>query len=168
MANIQDLRAKHNPQFSYMFEVDVTGNNFSNNDITAMAKTVTIPQSSVEQMVINHKSGKTHYASRDAAAHTVSLTFWDDEDGTVHKFFNDWLETIQNPETMAGTTRDKYIADVNIRLKNGEDNATTAKISLSGCWVMEVSDITLSYDNNEAMEVSVTMSFETKSVEYSN
>ena len=166
MANIQDLRAIQKPQFSYMFEVDVTGSNFSSNDITVFAKTVTIPQTAVEQLVINHKAGKTHYASRDASAHTATLTFWDDESGTVMRFFQDWLETIQDPETMAGTSRDNYLADVNIRLKDSADNSTTATIKLGGCFVMEMSDITLSYDNNEAVEVSVTMSFETKLVEY--
>ena len=166
MANIQDLRGINNPQFSYMFEVDITGNNFSSNGITAYAKTVSIPQAAVEQMVINHKAGKTHYASRDAASHTVSLTFWDDELGTVNRFFYDWLTTIQNPETMSGTTRDNYVADINIRLKTGNDSAETAVIKLTGAWVMEMSDITLSYDNNEAVEISVTLSYETKTVTY--
>ena len=166
MANIQDLRAKSNPQFAYMFEVDVTGGNFSNSDITVMAKTVTIPQTSVEQLILNHKAGKSHYASRDASSHTVALTFWDDEASTVQKFFGGWFNTVQDPDTYAGVGRNNYTADVNIRLKDKSDASVTATIKLGGCWVMEVSDISLSYDNTEALEVSVTLSYETKTVEY--
>ena len=166
MANIQDLRAKHNPQFSYMFEVSVAGSNFSSSGITAFAKTVSIPQVSVEQMIINHKAGKTHYAAKDASAHTVNLTFWDDESGTVYKFFNEWFELIQNPEDSSGIQRGSYIADTIIKLKDATDKTETASIVLSGSFPMEISDVQLSYDSSEAMEVNITLSFEKKTVTY--
>jgi len=168
MANIQDLRAKHDPQFSYMFEISVAGNNFSSNGITAHAKTVSIPQSSVEQMIINHKAGKSHYAGRDASAHIINLTFWDDEGGTVYKFFNDWLETIHNQETAAGVQRGAYLADTIIKLKDASDSVETASIKLTGTFPTEIADVQLSYDSSEAVEVSVTLSFEKKEVTYAN
>ena len=166
MPSIQELRANKAPQFSYMYEVDITGANFASNDISVFAKTITIPQSAVEQTTINYKAGKTFFAGRDAASHTVSITFWDDEKQTVSRFFNKWMKAIHDPETANGTSRDNYTADLNIRLKSNDDERVSSYITLKGCFVTEIGDISLSYDNSEPEEISVTLSYETKIVEY--
>jgi len=166
MSNIQDVRAIHSPQKSYMWEVSITGTPASPlRELAFFAKTVTIPQSAVEQIMVNHKSSKSHYAGRDAAAHTATITFWDDEAQTIHSYFTDWMSTIRNPVTGGSVARDVYAGNVSIKLKNSEDTETTSEIVLSLAFPIDISDISLSYDSSEPVELSVTMSYDAKTVD---
>lgn len=164
MSNIVDVRAITRPQRSYQWEVSVEGLSTGGlPSLTFYAKTVSIPQTSVETISINHKGLKTNHAGRDASSHTVSLTFWDDEAQTIQKFFLDWLDKlILNPLTGGGVSRELYAANMTIRLRNAEDNADTAKITLGHVFPTEISEINLSYDSSEPVEISVTLSYDEK------
>jgi hypothetical protein len=166
MANIQNVRAINTPQKSYMWEITITGGvGAALPELAAYAKTVSIPQSAVEQIIINHKASKAHHAGRDASAHTLTLTFWDDEAQTIHKYFSDWLNTIHNELTGGAVSKDVYSALVTIKLRDTADTADTSVIKLAGAFPMDLSDIALSYDTSEPVEISVTMSYDSKVVE---
>jgi len=166
MANIQDVRAINTPQKSYMWEVEIQGLSTGSLDAMAFyAKTISIPQTAVEQIIINHKSAKAHHVGRDSAAHTVTLTFWDDENQTLTSFFQEWMDIlIHNPITGGSTSRDIYSATMLIRLKDSTDETVTGEIALGHCWPMDIAEIPLSYDSSEPVEISVTMSYDEKTV----
>lgn len=166
MANIQNLRANVNPQKSYMWEVNVRGlPGGVIEDMDMYAKNVSIPQTAVEQIIINHKGSRTHHAGRDASAHTVTITFWDDEKLTIYKFFNDWLNLMHDQDTGAGIARDQYAADLVIKLKDSTDTVTTGKITMTKAFPIDLGEVPLSYDGSEPVEITVTMSFDGKYVE---
>lgn len=167
MATIQNLRASINPQKNYMWEVSVKG--LSTGVIGTMdvyAKTISIPQTAVEQIILNHKGAKTHHAGRDASGHTMTATFWDDEALTIYKFFNDWLNLMNDQDTGAGIARDQYASDLVIKLKDSTDAVTTGTVTLTKAFPTDISEVSLSYDASDAIEVSVTFSFDAKHVEY--
>lgn len=166
MANIQDVRSINSPQKSYMWEVEVQGKaDGTLSDLAFYAKTVSIPQSAVEQIIIQHKAARTHFAGRDAAGHTVTLTLFDDEAQTISKFFNNWLGLIHNPITGNGVSRDLYAANLVIKLKDSSDNTVTSKITLGHCFPTDIADVSLSYDSSEPVELSVTLSYDEKIIE---
>lgn len=166
MANIQNIRANNEPQKAYMWEVQIKGGNVDTlSDLDAYAKTVSIPQTSVEQLVINHKATKSHYAGRDASGHTVQVTFWDDQSLTIYKYFQDWMNIILDQETGSGASRDLYAADMVIKLKDDADQAVTGAVTLTKSFPTDIGDVSLSYETSEAVEVSVTLSFDGKFVE---
>lgn len=163
MANIQNIRATSSVQRSYMWEVEVQGLSTGGLDsLAAYAKTVSIPQSAVEQTIINHKAGKSHFAGRNAAAHTTTITFWDDESLTLTRYFQDWMDLIFDPDTGAGVQRDLYRANLIIKLKDITDSNENGVIELSNAWPMDMAEVALSYDSSEAIEVSVTFSYDKK------
>ena len=166
MANIQDVRAIHNPQKAYMWEVEIQGlSTGSLNELSFYAKTVSIPQSAVEQMIINHKASRTHHAGRDASSHTVSITFWDDEARTIHNFFQEWMDNlIHNPILGGGVSRDLYAADLVIRLKDASDENATGTFRLARAFPIDIPDVPLSYDTSDVVEITVTLSFDEKIV----
>ena len=158
MANIQNVRTVNTPQKSYMWEVEIRALSLGTLPaLTTYAKTVTIPQSAVEQIIINHKAGKAHHAGRDSAGHTVTVAFWDDETGTIRKYMH-------NPITGSGTSRDVYAATMVIKLKDSADVETTGTITLGHVFPTDMSDISLSYDSSEPIEISVTFSYDEKTV----
>jgi len=166
MANIQEVRSINNPQKSYMWEIEVQGlATGSLSNMAFFAKTVSIPQSAVEQIIINHKAGRTHFAGRDAGAHTVTVTFWDDEAQTILKFFHEWMDLLRNHVTASGVTRDLYAASLVIKLKDESDEIVTAKITLGHCFPTDIADTPLTYDSSEPIEHSVTLSFDEKIIE---
>ena len=165
MANIQEVRSINTPQKSYMWEVEVQGlSTGALQNFAFYAKTVSLPQSAVEQIIVNHKASRTHFAGRDAAAHTVTMTLWDDEAQTIHKFLNDWMQLIHNEVTGSSVSRDLYVADLVIKLKDSSDENVTATITLGHAFPMDLAEIALSYDASEPVELSVTFSYDEKSV----
>lgn len=164
MSNIQDVRGINNPQKSYEWEVDILGlSTGALRDMSFYAKTVNIPPSSIEQIVINHKSSRTAHAGRDASDHTVTMTFWDDENLTIYNYFQQWHDTLlRNPITGGGSSKDLYTADVLIKLLASDDETETARAKLSYAFPTELGEIPLSYDGSEPVEISVTMSFDEK------
>jgi hypothetical protein len=165
LANIQSVRAINSPQKSYMWEVEIQGlSTGALQDMTLYAKTVSIPQSAVEQIIINHKAGKTHHAGRDASAHTVIITFWDDESQTISKFMHDWIDMIHNPITSSGVSRDIYQATLVIRLLDSTEDNVTATITLGRSFPIDIAEAALSYDSSEPIEHSVTFSYDEKTI----
>jgi len=163
MANIQDVRSVNSPQKSYMWECEVQGlSTGSLPNLSFFAKTVSIPQNAIEQIIINHKAGKAHHAGRDAAAHTVTITFWDDESQTVGKYFNEWMDLMLNQESGAGTSRDIYAAELLIKLKDSKDETVTSTIRMTQVFPTDIAEVALSYDSSEPVEHSITLSFDTK------
>lgn len=163
MSTIQDVRAINNPQRSYMWEVEVQGlASGALGEMSFYAKTVSIPQIAVEQIILNHKAAKTHHAGRDASGHTVTLTFWDDEAQTIHSFFHNWMELILNQETGSGTARDEYSANLVIKLMNANDSEVTSTITLDYAFPTDIAEVPLSYDTSEPVEYSVTFSYDRK------
>lgn len=164
--SIQDVRAIHTPQRSYMWEVEVQG--LSTGGLPEMsfyAKTVSVPQSALEQIIINHKASKTHHAGRDAAGHTVTVTFWDDEAQTISKFFDDWFRLTLDNTVGAGASRDIYSANLVIKLKNADDTEVTSTITLTQCFVTDIAEVPLTYDTSEPVEHSITFSYDEKIIE---
>lgn len=166
MANITNVRSVDTPQKSYMWEVDILGlaTLFGADKVSTFAKSVTIPQTAVETIVINHKSTRTAHAGRDSSGHTTTITFWDDEAGTIHKMLNLWMDSILNQSKGTQAPRNLYAAQMQIKLKDSEDNSVTQVIDLSKVFPTDIGDITLNYDSSEAIEISATFSFDTKSV----
>lgn len=165
MSNIQDIRQTiHAPQKSYMWEVEIQGAQAGAlGNLTLYAKTASIPQSSVEQMTINHKAGKTHFAGRDASAHTLTLTFWDDENGTVANYMNEWYTGyVSDPSTANSTDKSQYTAEIVLRLKDGSDTIETSRYRMTKAWPMEIGEQSLAYDSTEPLELSVIFSYDEK------
>lgn len=169
MANITNVRTVATPQKAYMWEVQILGLAGATGgvlqDLATYAKSVSIPQSAVETIVINHKATRTAHAGRDSAGHTVSLTFWDDEAGTIHKYLNGWMQWIMNADDGTSVPRNLYSAQMKILLKDSKDSAVTQTITLSNIFPTEVGDISLNYDGSDAIEISATFNFDKKIVD---
>ena len=164
MANLQQVRAINNPQRAYMWEIQIRAlSTGALQNLDAYAKTVSIPESAVEQMIINFKGGRSHHAGRDTSAHTATITFWDDERKTILNFFQNWMDNlIMNPLTGGGVTRELYSASISIRLKSADDSSVTSEIVLGHAFPTNIGEIALSYDTSEAVEIPITFSYDEK------
>lgn len=162
MATISDIRGVGNPQRAYEWEVSLTTKGAGGAEILKQrAKSVSIPETSVDTIIINYKSRKAHYAGRSASPSTVTVVFWEDENQAVYKFFKDWMEKqLTDSEIGGGVTADQYTADMSIATLAHDSVTTTGTFQLTRVFPISIGDIQLSYDQSEHMEVSVTFSFD--------
>ena len=150
------------PQRSYMWEIAILGRELNQilGDIRFYAKTINIPQESVDNFYLNYMGNKVFFSGKDSSSHTLNMTFWDDENLTVYKYFKKWLHLIKEPGAGRATTKKKHVSDIVIKLKDHLDILTNYEIKLINCAPNEIGDVNLSYDSGDAIEISVVLYFD--------
>jgi hypothetical protein len=161
--SIQEVRSVDNPQKNYEFEVEIVGSiaGGSVQYLKDRVQTATIPETSVETFVINHKGGKTTHAGRDGSPKTVNVTYFDDEGNGMYAFHKNWMDNgILNETTGAGQTRDQYQAEMYIRRFAADSETVTQKHRITKLFPTTINEGTLNYEGSEVAIVEVTYSFD--------
>lgn len=165
MATIEQVRGI-TPQMSYEWEVDILGPSTGGESaLTAHAQTISIPETSVDVIEINFKSEKTSHAGRTASPRTMTISFIEDQDLTVYRFFKGWLNLIHNEFDGGGVNRAAYIANIVIKQFQKDSETTTGTHSIIGAYPTTLGDVSLNYDSSEVMTVEVTFSFQNHSID---
>lgn len=159
--SIEKTRAIDTPQKSYEWEIEIVGPSIGGLEgLSAYAQTASIPEESIEEIVINHKSERTVHAGRVASARTTTINFMDDESLTVFRYIRQWQEIIKNSVSGGGVPRSLYVADIIVRQFNTDSQTVTAEHRLRGAFPTSRGEISLSYDASEVMNFDVTFSYE--------
>lgn len=163
MSNIQDVRAVNNPQRAFEFEVELLASTVAGllPILTERVESVSIPETTVETIEINYKGRKTIHAGRDGSSHTLTVTFWEDEDRGIYSFFKGWMENgISNSEVGGGVTRDQYSTQMLIRTFAHNSETVTGVNRLTNVFPTSIGEIQLNYESSEHMKVEVTFSYD--------
>ena len=158
------------PQRSYLWEVQilnagilpVIGSVLDN--IRVYAKTVTIPNSVIEPIQLNHMGERIFYSGKEGSSHTVSMTFWDDEVGTIRRYMDHWYQLAHEDFTGNSVNKTNLQRVVKIYLRDTSDTIYTGLFELGGVFPIEIGEIALNYDSSEIIEIPVTFQFDTKQV----
>lgn len=167
MSGIQEVRQIHNPQRAYEWEFEVQGSPVDEaaERLVFYAQSVSIPEKTNETFEINYKSDKTGFSGRNGSPRTFTVTFFDDESLTVYRFFRAWLDLINNEELGGGTSRAIHSADSLIRQLAVDSEQVTATHRMIGSFPTSIGEVSLSYENNEPMNVEVTFYYQRHSFE---
>lgn len=160
---INDLRGTDNPQKSYEFEVEFIGSTSSGSVplMTTRVESVTVPEESIETIIVNFKGQKTTYSGRAASAKTVTVNFWDDESRATYKFFRNWLDSMMNPTVGGGVTRALAKGQMVVRLFAADTTTVMSTHTLDTVFPTQVSEISLDYANSDILKFSATFSYDT-------
>lgn len=156
------------PQRSYQWDVEFSVD--GSNDRTAQnakfyAKTVSIPQKSIETFQIDYQGVKIMHPGKDSSPKTVTITFWDDDNLTITKYIREWFSLLSHNELGdAVSSRRNFARDIKITLYEGNDLRTTGVIKMKQAFPTDISDVSLSYDNSGTLEVSVTFTYVKQSI----
>ena len=163
--SIEKTRAIDTPQKSYEWEIEINGPSTGGLEgLQAYAQTASIPEESIEEIIINHKAERTVHAGRVSSARTTTINFMDDESLTVFRYIQNWLEIIKNSQTGGGVPRSLYSANIILRQLNSDSETVSAEHILTGAFPTSRGEVTLNYDSSEVMNFDVTFSFERQSV----
>lgn len=167
IASFANVNTKE-PQRNYLFEAVILSNVGDGDfeDIRFYVKTIGIPQKSRDPIVLEYMDQKFTFSGKDTAAHTINVTFWDDEALTIYRFFHRWMNAQSDPEFNRSATKRYYTKTLSIQLKDRTDFVVTGTVNLSSVFPTEINEINLNYEGSEIMEVTVTMSFESMEIDY--
>lgn len=124
-------------------------------------KSISIPQGGINPLESNFYGAKQYFASKPLLGHTVNCMFEETEDLFVQKLFYNWRQQIYDITTGGSQVNSK------------KDYSTTLKLYLTkynkapnGCILFEnlfptnLTDIALSYDSDNKINVNVTFNFD--------
>lgn len=161
---IQNIRrASVAPQNAFAWEIEVLGNTISGAFplLAAHATNIEIPEKSTEQINRAYKSRNARFSGRDSSPGTFTISFWDNEEGQVHEYFNDWIENgISNSVTGGGLTRDLYSVEVIAKMQNADEVTVGHGHRFLFAWPMTIGSITLDYESSEHVIVPITFSYD--------
>jgi hypothetical protein len=152
------------PQRNYMFEVRINAKEFNGsffNDIRFYVRGVTIPEHSIEPIIIKYLGNQIQYFGSDNTNHQVSMNFWDNEHLQVYSYFRSWLNLLREPGTgRAVGKRNVTGVDVHIRLKDHSDLVTTGQFIFKNAYPISLGELPLSYESSDIIDIPVVMTYD--------
>ena len=148
-----------NPAREYLWEI-LFANPKGGDTETLMlrARSSVIPGRSVGVIAVPYKqNAPIQYPGKVAFSHSFPCTFIEGEDREMWNAFYDWAQSIINVETGIGTPNVK--TDLYMNLLD-TDGTTSLKIKVVGCFIKEQSDITVTYEGEKAIEISIVWSYD--------
>ena len=156
------------PQKTYMWDITVTNGGIVPvlgsllDEIKVYGKSVTMPNSAIDPIQFTHMGERVFYAGKESSTHQCQITFWDDEKATIRRYMDDWYQTMHKNFSGNSVHKVNYERELKINLNDTTDSTVTSIMTLYGVFPIEISEIPLSYDNSEVLEVSVTFQYDSK------
>lgn len=161
---IQNVRRSQTPpQNAFTWEIELLGNTVSGRFplLAAQATTIEIPEKSTETITRAYKSRNARFSGRDSSPGTFQVSFWDNENGDVYSYFNDWIENgISNSVTGGGLSRDLYSVELIARLQKTDEVTTSLQHRFLFVWPSTLGAVSLDYDASEHVIIPITFTYD--------
>lgn len=151
-----------NPQKTYLWDIGIIG---GDKDIKTYAKSISIPQSSIEPIIMSYMGEKVFYAGKESSAKTVTITFWDDERATILNYLDNWFTEVHENKTGHMLSESGYRRSIVINLTDSTDLTNTSITTLSGAFVIDIAETPVSYENSDVVEITATFQYELKEID---
>ena len=102
--------------------------------------------------------GEVYEMPYDRTFSGATLTFYVDRQMFVRKFFEDWVNGIQDPESKVMSYYDDIVSEIKISVMDKQNN-TTYVHTLHGAFPKKVGDINLDSINNDVMVLDIQFEF---------
>ena len=151
------------PQRAYMWEWEINGlkSELQFGNLAFYTKSIELPERQLTTIQSQYLGRKINYVSEDDSEKSIDTVLWDDEDLKSLRFFDGWINHMNTPNLGGGVRKSKYVADIKIHLKNSFDLFTVLTVHLENAFPYARSKVDLSYENNEIMEYTVSIAYDT-------
>ena len=160
--SIQKLRGnRYEPQRSYMWEVEFKGPLVlsSSENLTTLARSVTIPQKSVETISIPFQGERKNFAGMDSSEKTFTVNFLETERSEVIEQFRKWMFLVRNDLMRGSVDRLLYIATIDVKLKNSKDDKVTSQYRFEESYPISMGEVVLDYSSNDPVSIPITFAY---------
>lgn len=88
----------------------------------------------------------------------ASLNFFVDNNMEVKKFFDSWVNSIQNPITRNFNYYDQYITEIKIDIEDTKDRKRY-EVTMHECYPKNIGQLQVGYDQKEVMKLQVSINY---------
>jgi len=130
------------------------------------AKSLSIPETSVDVIEDNYMGDKYFYAGKVSSPKGVSITFWDDQHFTVFGYLQTWINELKSANDYMGRQLPKnlYARNIMIDLKDTTNLFTILRITLDTAMITSLNDVSLDYSTTDAVAVTANFVFDNMDV----
>lgn len=163
-AGVGFLGPNQEPQRPYMWEAIFSSTGSGGNNIKLYCMSTAIPTRIVENVKRHYQGVEYGVSGRDTSPRIFRLSFWDNQDLEVYRFFNNWMSaTSYGPESVKGAPYE-YERDLQLKLKDTSDIQTKTTIILRNCRPTEIGEASLSYSESNLFTFDVLLYFTDKEI----
>lgn len=148
------------PQKTYMWEISMLSDRDPLDNMLFYGRTVTVPETQNEPVVKEYMGQRFFYSGKDMSSNVCTITFWDDQELTIYKYFKLWSQKLHVPIDGSKAFKHNYTKDFIISLKDNLDLFRTGVFTLKSAYPINIPEIQMSYDDNNVIEVSVTLQYD--------
>lgn len=102
--------------------------------------------------------GEVREAPNEKIFDNANLSFYVDNNMEVKKFFDSWVNSIQNPVTRNFSYYDDYTTEIKVDIEDTKDRKRY-EVSLYECYPKNVGQIQVGYDQKEVMKLQVSINY---------
>lgn len=167
--SLQDTQSVQDPQYAYNFDlifqtIPGAGSNAAQ-EVRIKCTSTTIPESTLEQVVLENKSSRLHFAGRRVWSGTWNATMFETRSGSTRDSILGWQELARSLVANTGTYKTVYSVVAEIVLYDDVPNVvrrirvhgvfptSTGSPQLSSASEIVNYDVTFSYDYTEDVPV---------------
>jgi hypothetical protein len=148
--------ARHN-RFAVVFRPPFNIDNDELQKVLLFCDTVQLPGINYST-VQNRTFGEFRETPYERLYDNVTMTFYVDNDMKVKVLFDDWINSVQNPDTRTFNYYNDYISDMTIEIQDVSDKPRY-RLKMYECYPKNIGSIQLDYANKDVMKVQVTMQY---------
>lgn len=149
------------PQLAYMWELTFK-DPFGTSDgdkVSYYAKATAFPPVQTELVKRRIAGVEVSYPTRDISPKIFRVTFYDNQNMDVYKFFRRWKEMTGYGQTnkvmMPNSSAGSYKSDIKIKMKDTSDILSSGYLYVKKAYPIEVSELALSYSENGEISFDV-------------
>lgn len=149
------------PQLSYMWEVKMIDPFVQDNApvISFYAKGTAIPPSHTETIKRYIAGVEYNYPSRDISPRVFRVTFYDNQNMEVYRFFRRWKDLIGQGRTNIIGSPTTYLSTIQLLLKDTSDVLINDVFTMQECYPTEISEISLNYSEGSEATFDVVFAY---------
>lgn len=102
--------------------------------------------------------GEVREAPNEKMFDNANLSFYVDNNMEVKKFFDQWMESIQDPFSRNFNYYDDYTSEIKIEVEDTK-NRKRYEIEMNECYPKNVGQIQVGYDQKEVMKLQISMNY---------
>ena len=128
-------------------------------NLTYKCKGTTIPGSKIEQVLIELHGTQKAEAGRAVYDHTFNATFLETVDYATYLGFRGWRDYMRSWKNNTGANSAGYKVNLELDVYDNAGEVSQTFI-LVGCFVMDINEVSLSGSESNAVEMSLSFSFD--------
>lgn len=158
------MSGRDDPQLGFMWDIGFRGLG----DATASAflkfnaLSTALPSTTIEPIKRRFAGKEYAVGGRSNSPKSLRVTFWDDSNLTMFKYFNMWMQLVSDETSGTKTDPSIYMREVSVDMLDSTGKESNMKMLYDQAFPIEMDDVPLSYESSSLFTFDVVFQFNTR------